>query len=87
MSDPTLTVPPMDSLADREREILAFERGWWKYAGAKEAAIHDLFGLSATRYYQLVAALIDRPAALEHDPMLVLRLRRLRTDRRRSRLG
>jgi hypothetical protein len=72
-------------LTDREREILAFERQWWRFAGAKEQAIRELFGLSATRYYQALNALIDRPAALAADPMLVKRLRRLRTTRQRAR--
>ena len=69
----------------REREILAFERQWWKYAGAKEQAIRELFDMSATRYYQVLNALIDTPAALEADPMLVKRLRRLRASRQRQR--
>ncbi len=60
--------PPAGGLAQRDREILAFERQWWKYAGAKEQAIRDLFGLSATRYYQLLNVLIDRPEALAADP-------------------
>jgi hypothetical protein len=83
----TLTVVPdaTTELSDKEREILAFERQWWKYAGAKEQAIKDLFDLSATRYYQVLNALIDRPEALVHDPMLVKRLRRLRTTRQRTR--
>ena len=46
-------------LAARDREILAFERQWWKYAGAKEQAIKELFDMSATRYYQVLNALID----------------------------
>jgi hypothetical protein len=73
------------SLSDRDREILAFERQWWKYAGAKETAIRDLFDMSATRYYQTLNSLIDRPEALVHDPMLVKRLRRLRSTRQRTR--
>jgi hypothetical protein len=83
----TLTVGPdaVAGLSDKEREILAFERQWWKYAGAKEQAIKDLFDLSATRYYQMLNALIDRPEALVADPMLVKRLRRLRTTRQRTR--
>lgn len=72
-------------LSDRDREILAFERQWWKYAGAKEQAVRELFGLSATRYYQALNALIDSPAALAHDPMLVKRLRRMRSTRQRAR--
>ena len=72
-------------LTDREREVLAFERQWWKYAGAKEQAIKELFDMSATRYYQVLNALIDNPAALETDPMLIKRLRRLRASRQRQR--
>ncbi|HEY2205613.1 MAG TPA: DUF3263 domain-containing protein [Pseudonocardia sp.] len=72
-------------LSRREREILAFEGQWWKYAGAKEQAIRELFDMSATRYYQLLNALIDKPAALAADPMLVKRLRRLRASRQRTR--
>lgn len=72
-------------LSDRDREVLAFERQWWKYAGAKEQAIKELFDMSATRYYQLLNSLIDTPAALEADPMLVKRLRRLRAQRQRQR--
>ena len=72
-------------LATRDREILAFERQWWKYAGAKEQAIKELFDMSATRYYQVLNALIDTQEALEADPMLVKRLRRLRASRQRAR--
>ena len=72
-------------LSDRDREIIAFERQWWKYAGAKEQAIRELFDMSATRYYQVLNALIDDPAALEADPMLIKRLHRLRATRQRAR--
>ena len=64
----------VDGLTRRDREILAFERQWWKYAGAKEQAIRELFDMSTTRYYQVLNALIDNPAALVADPMLVRRL-------------
>ncbi|MBK8470320.1 MAG: DUF3263 domain-containing protein [Candidatus Phosphoribacter sp.] len=73
------------ALSDRDREVLAFERQWWKYAGAKEQAVKELFDMSATRYYQVLNALIDNPAALEADPMLIKRLRRLRASRQRQR--
>ena len=72
-------------LSPRDQEILAFERQWWKYAGAKEQAIRDLFDMSATRYYQVLNALIDRPDALVADPLLVRRLRRMRAERQRAR--
>ncbi|MGK5442066.1 DUF3263 domain-containing protein [Micromonospora sp. URMC 105] len=74
-----------DTLTEREERILAFEQQWWKHAGAKEQAIRDTFGLSATRYYQLLNALLDRPAALAAEPVLVGRLRRLRSSRARNR--
>ena len=77
--------PASDGLATRDCEILSFERRWWQYAGAKEQAIRDNFDMSATRYYQVLNALIDRPAALAHDPLLVKRLRRLRSARQRAR--
>ena len=74
-----------DGLTRRECDILAFERQWWKYAGAKEEAIKELFSMSATRYYQVLNALVDRPEALAADPMLVKRLRRLRASRQKAR--
>jgi transcriptional regulator NrdR family protein len=67
--------PPGRGLDAREREILDFEREWWKFAGAKENAIRERFDLSSTRYYQVLNELIDRDEALEYDPMLVKRLR------------
>jgi hypothetical protein len=77
--------PATGELAERDSQILEFERQWWKYAGAKEQAIRDLFDMSATRYYQVLNALLDRPEALAADPMLVKRLRRMRAARQRQR--
>lgn len=72
-------------LSERDQKMLALERQWWKYSGAKEQAIRELFDMSATQYYQVLNALIDTEDALAHDPMLVKRLRRLRTSRQRAR--
>ena len=72
-------------LSDLEVRILDFERQWWKYAGAKDAAIKELFNLSATQYYELLNNLIDRPDALAASPLLIKRLRRLREARVASR--
>jgi hypothetical protein len=41
--------------------------------------------MTPTRYYQVLNALVDSPAALATDPLLVKRLRRVRTARRRGR--
>lgn len=79
------TTAGLPELSERDRDILDFERQWWKYAGAKEQAVRDKFDMSATRYYQVLNALIDRPEALAHDPLLVRRLRRLRAARQRAR--
>ena len=76
---------PEGKLSERDAEILAFERQWWKFAGAKEQAVRDKFQMSATRYYQVLNALIDKPEALAQDPLLVKRLRRLRAARQRFR--
>lgn len=72
-------------LSRRELDILDFERKWWKYAGAKEDAIRELFSMSATRYYQVLNAVVDKEEALAADPMLVKRLRRLRASRQKAR--
>jgi len=73
------------TLTDLEFRILEFERSWWRFAGAKESAIKDLFDLSTPRYYQILNDLIDRDDALEASPMLVKRLRRLREARTTAR--
>ncbi|GAA3795069.1 DUF3263 domain-containing protein [Cellulomonas soli] len=83
--DPSGEAPAQSELSERDQAVLAFERQWWKYAGAKEQAVRELFDMSATRYYQVLNALIDDPAALAHDPMLVKRLRRMRSSRQRAR--
>ena len=75
------------NLSDLEVAILEFERNWWRYAGAKEAAIKELFDLTAPRYYQLLNDLIDRDDALAASPMLVKRLRRLREARMATRVA
>jgi hypothetical protein len=83
--DGALAQPSQPSLSERDREILEFERQWWKYAGAKEQAVREKFDMSSTRYYQVLNSLIDKPEALEADPLLVRRLRRLRAARQRQR--
>jgi hypothetical protein len=76
---------PTVGLSRREHEMLTFERQWWRRPGAKETAIRDRFGVTPTRYYQVLNALVDRPDALAADPLLVRRLRRLRLARQRTR--
>ncbi len=72
-------------LSERDRRILDFERSWWQRAGTKQDAIRAELGLSATRYYALLGDLADSADAQAYDPLVVLRLRRLRAQRRRTR--
>ena len=81
------TSEPGGGLTDRDRAILAFEKQWWRNAGSKEQAIRERFQISATRYYQLLNALLDDEAALALEPEVVKRLRRLRAARQRARSG
>lgn len=78
---------PDPTLDERSRAILDLERAWWQQPGSKEHAIRQRLGLSPARYYQLLNRLLDSPEALRHDPMLVKRLRRLRTARRQQRFA
>jgi hypothetical protein len=68
-------------LSDLERDLLTFERLWWKRQGSKQAAIRDLFDLTETRYYQLMLDLISRPDAAAFAPDVVRRLRAKRRSR------
>lgn len=69
------------SLSDEQAAILAFEKQWWRYAGAKETAIRETFGLTMPLYFQKLNAILELPAAMEADPFTVKRLLRLRDQR------
>jgi Protein of unknown function (DUF3263) len=73
------------ALSERDLQVLAVERRTWRTPGAKEQAIAELLSITATRYYQLLNELIDRPEALKFDPVLVKRLRAQRARRQRIR--
>ena len=73
------------ALSERDRAILDFERTWWTEPGPKDAAIRARFGVSPTRYYRLLNEVLESAEAMAYDPLVVLRLRRLRDRRRRAR--
>lgn len=83
MSEPAAALPT--GLTELQAALLDFEKLWWSLPGSKEAEIRERFGISTTRYYQLLNALIDTEPALAYDPLLVKRLRRLRTARQKER--
>lgn len=60
-------------------QVLDFARNYGQGAG-DEDAIRRAFG-SPARYYQRLSYVLDEPAALEADPQLVYRLRRIRDER------
>ncbi|MFF4951787.1 DUF3263 domain-containing protein [Streptomyces chattanoogensis] len=76
---------PAAPLSSRDEAVLAVERRSWPGPGAKERVIRERLGISPTRYYQLLNALLDDPRALAHDPVTVNRLRRIRDARRARR--
>ena len=68
----------MSALTDFERYVLDFERVLRKDDRAKSEAIWRTFAVTPARYLRFLDSIIRKEAALEHDPLLVRRLRRLR---------
>ncbi len=73
------------ALSDGDRALLDFEGMWWQWPGSKKVAIRHHFGFSASAYYRRLAALVDSADALDHAPLVVRRLRRRRSLRRKHR--
>ncbi|MGH8898073.1 MAG: DUF3263 domain-containing protein [Egibacteraceae bacterium] len=72
-------------LSERAQAMLDFEREWVAHQGRKDAEIRSRFGVSAARYYHLLARVIELPAAVAYDPFTTKRLRRRRQERERQR--
>jgi len=90
--DACLSTGPLAGLAQmaltrRDREILDFEGSWWIRPGPKAAAIRNEIGLAPSAYYRRLALLVDSEEAKAHAPMVVVRLRRRRRDRRKERVA
>ncbi len=75
---------PGPELSDRDIAMLDLEAQRPVHNGAKEEFIRRELGVTPARYYQLLGRLLDQPSALEHDPMLVNRLRRVRDAREQA---
>lgn len=76
------TTGEMRSLTDRQRAMLDFERTWWQFDEPREALIATRFGCTAEAYATELAIVLELPAALAHDPMVVRRHHRRRVRRR-----
>jgi hypothetical protein len=66
--------------------MLDFERSWWDLDEPKDTVIRSRFQCSADEYYAELNELLERPEAMDHDPLVVRRLQRQRLRRRRGRL-
>lgn len=83
MSDPLATVVVM--LAESDRAVLDLAARTYRHEGAREQAVHDELGMTATRFYQRVNVLLDNPDAYVAEPVLIKRLRRVRQARQADR--
>lgn len=79
----SVTTSPDHGLDDGSRRLLGFERTWRTRSVPKERAIREALGVSPARYAQLLDRVLDLPASLAYDPLLVTRLRSQREERRR----
>jgi hypothetical protein len=73
-------------ISERHQAMLEFERSYWMLDDPKPSAIRARFQCSVDEYYAELNELLEQPAAMEHDPLVVRRLQRQRLRRRRERL-
>jgi hypothetical protein len=71
-------------LDERELAIIAFEAKWFTLDEDRHLAIRARFTCSVEEYNLELNRVIDHPAALVADPLVVRRLRRQRERRRRA---
>ena len=81
-----VTGKPVGVITDRQRAILDFERTWWTLDEPRDRAIRARFQCSVDEYHAELNDMLELPAAAEHDALLVRRLQRQRSRRRRERL-
>lgn len=75
---------PHAALSERARAMLTFEATWFTLDQDRHDAIRATFQCSPEEYTLELNQLIDQPAALAADPLVVRRLLRARDRRRRS---
>jgi hypothetical protein len=73
-------------LDERSAAMLDFERNWWNDAEPRDHAIRARFQCSPEEYHAELTKVLDDPAAMDHDPLVVRRLKRLRLRARKARL-
>jgi len=75
---------PLPPLTERDLAMLRFEATWFTLDEDRVAAIRARFACSVADYTLALNRVIDHPAALAADPLVVRRLRRHRVRRRRA---
>ncbi len=80
----TIDIETADTLNERERAIIEFEASWFTLDEDRHDAIRARFACSVEEYNLELNRVIDHPAALVADPLVVRRLRRHRERRRRA---
>lgn len=73
----------MEGLTERQRELLDFERTWWQFDEHRDDLIRARFGCEPDEYYAELNRVLELPAAMAHDPLVVRRFHRRRLRRRR----
>ena len=76
----------MRVISERHQAMLEFERTYWSFDEPKDTLIRARFQCSADEYYAELNELLEQPAAMAHDPLVVRRVQRQRLRRRRQRL-
>ena len=71
-------------LSERDLAIVEFEASWFTLDEDRHDAIRARFACSVEEYNRQLNRVIDHPAALLADPLVVRRLRRQRERRRRA---
>ncbi len=71
-------------LSDKDIRILDFEASWWHFPEPKDRAIREYVGMSSTRYYQALRRLVDDKDAATTYPLVVKRLRRMKSERKEA---
>jgi hypothetical protein len=82
--DPEINDTLNDTLSERELAIIDFEATWFTLDEDRHDAIRARFSCSVEDYNLELNRVIDHPAALLADPLVVRRLRRHRERRRRA---
>jgi len=73
------------SLTAADRTALELAGATYKYAAVRESHAREQLGLGPVEFWQRVNALLDDPAAEAELPLVVRRLRRMRSARRDAR--